>query len=170
MNIKLGLLASAGLLATVGLTLGCGDSASTGGAGGTGTTTTTTTTTKSSANASSAKSTGATPTVGSSTGATPTVGSSSGTGGGNDCANYCSIIEASCTGVSPQAAADKQYASNAECLTACAAFTPGTPGATTGNTLACRIYHATVAGSAPQPGNADTHCAHAGKTPTAACI
>ncbi len=133
MNIKLGMLATAGLIATVGLTFGCGDSASTGGAGGTGTTTTTGVT-------SSSKATTATGTA-----------TSSSTGGANDCANYCATIAANCT------AANSQFADTATCMTACMPLTPGTPGATSGNTLACHIYHATAAMGA----GADVHCWHA---------
>ena len=40
----------------------------------------------------------------------------------------------------------------------CAAFPPGTAGATSGNSLECRAYHA----GAPSKGTPDMHCNHAG--------
>ena len=75
-----------------------------------------------------------------------------------NCADYCSAVQAACTG------ANSQYPSIEECLDYCGtiAFFPiGTADDTSGNTIGCRTYHATVAA---QPGNADTHCAHAGPT------
>lgn len=78
-------------------------------------------------------------------GATPTL----------DCATYCATIRANCTG------ANEQYAPPGEtddCLATCEAFAePGTLEDTSGNTLGCRIYHATAAAS-----DADMHCGHAG--------
>ena len=129
MNIKLGVLAAAGLFATVGLTFGCGDSAGTGGAGTTGTTTGTTSSSK----------------------ATTGVGTSTSTGGANDCTAYCASIATNCTG------ANVQFANTAACMTACMPLTPGTPGATSGASLACHIYHAAAAAGA----GAAVHCWHA---------
>ena len=57
--------------------------------------------------------------------------------------------------------ANVQYDNNADCLTYCAAarWPAGMAGATSGNSLACRIYHTGAAA-----GDAVTHCAHAGPT------
>jgi hypothetical protein len=67
------------------------------------------------------------------------------------CANYCNIIATNCT------AANQEYVNNATCLAMCANMTPGTAGDTSGDTLACRQYHAGAAA-----GNAALHCRHAG--------
>lgn len=70
-----------------------------------------------------------------------------------DCTYYCTNITANCTGT------DAQYTDMADCMTSCtdAAWTAGTAGDTTGNTLGCRIYHTLAAATA-----ATTHCPHAG--------
>jgi len=55
-----------------------------------------------------------------------------------------------------------QYASLAACNAYCttqAAWTAGTSGDMSGNTVGCRLYHATAAASDPA-----THCPHAGPT------
>jgi len=75
-----------------------------------------------------------------------------------DCEGYCALIETNCGG------SFTQYGSPEMCLGACAAYEPGTPGDIMGNTLACRIYHATVAADAD-----DTHCTHAGPGGDMAC-
>lgn len=92
-------------------------------------------------------------TAGSSTGGTA---GAAGGGGGLTCAAFCAAVAAACTG------ANVQYASENECMTACAGWPVGTEGATSGDTLACRMYHAGVAATDPQPDNANTHCPHAG--------
>lgn len=100
-------------------------------------------------------------------GGTTDSGSNADTGGGTDtgtttdggsegglavsCANYCSIIATNCTG------ANQEYLNDATCLAMCANMAPGTAGATSGDTLACRQYHAGAAA-----GNAALHCRHAG--------
>lgn len=92
----------------------------------------------------------------------------SGNGGGNDggggdtgttgdaltCANYCGIIMGGCT------AGNQQYSDLDNCKNSCAAFTAGTLADTSGDTLGCRIYHATVAAASAD--NAVVHCPHAG--------
>ncbi len=80
----------------------------------------------------------------------------------NDCAGYCSIVMANCSGT------NAQYADAADCMAQCTdlAFPAGTPGATDGNSIACRIYHAGVAGGA---GMATAHCPHAGPTGGGVC-
>jgi hypothetical protein len=72
------------------------------------------------------------------------------------CAEYCTTVMASCTGD------DAQYGSEQACLDYCttwALLDPGFVGQTSGNTVGCRLYHATVAAGA---GMAATHCPHAG--------
>lgn len=71
-----------------------------------------------------------------------------------DCTSYCAAIETACTGP------NLQYLDTDTCKAMCAKLTVGTEGATSGNTLACRVYHL---GLASQGGtNADQHCGHAG--------
>jgi len=65
---------------------------------------------------------------------------------------------ANCTG------ANAQYSSEASCLGSCSAFMQGTTGATSGNTLSCRAYHAGAA-----PSDAALHCPHAGPAGDGAC-
>ena len=135
MKIKLGMMACAGLLATVGLTFGCGDSTSSGGAGGAATTTT-----GSGVSTSSSKS-----------GSGTTVSGSTGSGVANDCATFCATIKANCTGM------DLQFGgSDAACMTACTPLAKGMSGDMSGATLGCHIYHATAAKTTP-----DVHCWHA---------
>ena len=74
------------------------------------------------------------------------------------CDGYCATITSNCTGQFTQ------YGSPEMCLATCAAFAPGAPGDTSGNTLACRIYHAGAAADAD-----DTHCTHAGPGGDMAC-
>jgi hypothetical protein len=74
------------------------------------------------------------------------------------CASYCTTVMANCTG------ANSQYANEASCLGSCSAFTQGTTGATSGNSLSCRAYHAGAA-----PSDAALHCPHAGPAGDGAC-
>lgn len=85
----------------------------------------------------------------------------SGADGGNDgglqaltCGGYCALIQANCTG------ANQQYLSDAICMAVCMSFPGGAFGATSGNTLGCRLTHAGYAAG----GLASTHCHHAGIT------
>ena len=71
---------------------------------------------------------------------------------GSNCEGLCAIVIDSCTGT------NEVYASEQECLTACADFTDTEKydaSDRAGNTLACRLYHATVA-----TGDPVTHCEH----------
>ncbi len=70
-----------------------------------------------------------------------------------DCAGYCTFITTTCT------AANAQYTDMADCMTRCTAagWTAGVATDTSGNTLGCRIYHATAAQA-----DAAMHCPHAG--------
>ena len=79
----------------------------------------------------------------------------------NDCAGYCAQIMVNCTGD------NAQYLDNADCLAQCEDLNwpAGTPGATDGNTVACRIYH----GGAPAVMDAAEHCPHAGPSGDGVC-
>lgn len=85
-------------------------------------------------------------------------GASAGSGGSGGapsaaCTTFCGDEETVCMFTGANAA----YASKAECLSACATFTPGT--GNSGNTLACRQYHVTNAKTM----GADVHCPHTAK-------
>jgi len=73
-----------------------------------------------------------------------------------DCNYYCSSIGTACTGT------NQQYLDTATCMSMCTAGIPNDAGAgaTSGNSLACRMYHVSVAGTSTA--NADIHCPHAG--------
>jgi len=81
---------------------------------------------------------------------------------GDNCTNFCSIVMGACTGT------NAAYANIGDCMTACGQFTTTakyTVDTTTfpsmnptGNTLACRLYHATNA--AVSAAAAGTHCPH----------
>lgn len=91
-------------------------------------------------------------------------GPSGGDACGTWCENYCYLSLKNCTG-----GLSHGYTSNADCLSYCANNTnipkTGMAGATSGNTVQCRIYHLGVAGT--DSSNATTHCPHAGKVSTA---
>lgn len=73
---------------------------------------------------------------------------------GSNCEGYCNLAQGACD----------TYESTAACSTACAGFSdmePFTAKAVTGNTLQCRLYHASVASADPT-----THCPHIGVSPT----
>jgi len=85
------------------------------------------------------------------------------TGGGDaatvSCSAYCAAVMGTCTGN------DKQYLDMGECMTACALLPSGTPGAASGNSVACRTTHAALAAS----GGVVPHCWHAGPFGYGAC-
>lgn len=106
-------------------------------------------------------------------GSMPTPGTDGGTDAGNNmntdagadagptaptCASYCATVMANCTG------ANKQYPNEAACLGSCSALPQGATGATSGNSLSCRAYHASAA-----PTDAALHCPHAGPAGDGAC-
>ena len=104
----------------------------------------------------------------------PAGGAVSGTGVcGDSCTNFCALEIGAC-GLSG-AAATGQYASMGECMTACNGFDKThafTVEATAypstnpkGDSLACRLYHATNA--AISAANATTHCPHTAATTAA---
>jgi hypothetical protein len=100
------------------------------------------------------------------------IGAGSTAGGvcGDACTNFCTLVQGICTG------ANAVYASVTDCLSACSGFVTTArytidattfPSANpTGNTLACRLYHATNA--AVSPSAAATHCQHT-KVVSAVC-
>lgn len=82
---------------------------------------------------------------------------------GTNCDGYCSLMMKHCAGAYPSAA---------ECATACATITGATAKGfdtgidnRTGDSLFCRIYHATAASMDPT-----THCEHAKLNPSSACL
>lgn len=74
------------------------------------------------------------------------------------CESYCATISAHCTGE------HAQYGTAETCLATCAAFPPGLPADTGGNTLGCRTYHAGAAADMPE-----VHCTHAGPGGNGVC-
>ncbi|CAN5740550.1 hypothetical protein BH09MYX1_BH09MYX1_28490 [soil metagenome] len=73
---------------------------------------------------------------------------------GLDCTSYCTAIEGACSG------ANLQHLDDYTCKAMCAKLTVGSEGSTSGNTLACRVYHVGLA--AQNASNADMHCGHGG--------
>jgi hypothetical protein len=74
---------------------------------------------------------------------------------GDNCLGFCNLVQTACTGANPS-----PYADMGACMTACGGFatTPAYSAMTTsGNSFACRLYHATQAVSLPAP-----HCMHVG--------
>ncbi len=89
----------------------------------------------------------------------PHAGFTGGAACGTWCESYCRNIQDFCTGT------NAQYASAAECTTACTAFAAdGAVGSSAGNNVQCRLYHLKAAITDPA-----THCAHAGATSTGVC-
>jgi hypothetical protein len=77
---------------------------------------------------------------------------------GADCEGFCTIVLASCTG------ANQQYGGSlSSCMSACAGYatSPAYVSGASGNNLACRLYHATIAATASM---ASTHCPHTAMT------
>jgi len=76
------------------------------------------------------------------------------------CDAYCADILSICTDT------NAQFADDAECQTACAAYAAdGCDGDVDGDTLQCRIYHLGAAED-----DADTHCGHSGASGDGVCI
>jgi hypothetical protein len=79
---------------------------------------------------------------------------------GTPCEAYCSIVLNTCTD------ANAVYLETQECMTACMGITDDVAynsGVTGGDSLSCRIYHATVASSSTDM--AATHCPHTAVAP-----
>jgi len=75
------------------------------------------------------------------------------------CSTYCAAVTSSCKD------ANAQYKSLEDCMTYCSVqskIPAGSLNDIAGNTLGCRLYHATVAGQSAE--NAPKHCPHAGKS------
>lgn len=82
------------------------------------------------------------------------------------CDGYCSVYMRVCADIS----ADWGFGSPEECAGKCGAVPPGAAyaapsAATSGDTLGCRLYHASAAALDPE-----THCAAAGLIPADACV
>jgi hypothetical protein len=75
------------------------------------------------------------------------------------CADYCSLYFANCTG------GLNLYADIDDCLVQCAGWYPGLENDTTSDSVACRTYHADVAG-----GDDVVHCPHAGPDGGHVCV
>lgn len=85
---------------------------------------------------------------------------------GDACTSFCKLEIMAC-GTTTSAPTTGQYADMNACMSACANFPNSThPYATTakGDSLACRLYHAT---NAAMTGNAAVHCPHTAQTPMA---
>jgi hypothetical protein len=86
---------------------------------------------------------------------------------GDACTSFCSLEISICGSLdAPLTGIPAQYQNMAACLTACGNFNKSKPlvaGATnsSGDSLACRIYHTT---NAAISGNAAMHCPHTGPT------
>jgi hypothetical protein len=99
---------------------------------------------------------GGTPAMGDPTTHCPHAGPGGANTCGANCEGFCAIATKACTG------AMAQYTDAADCMTKCGTFDDTVPfnsGVTTGNSLACRIYHASAAAKDPT-----THCPHIGVT------
>lgn len=73
------------------------------------------------------------------------------------CDSYCAAIMTNCEGLA-------QYASEDDCKAFCEHLPEGTAGDTSGNSLACRAHHASLAEAEPE-----THCVHAGPSGAGVC-
>jgi hypothetical protein len=110
-----------------------------------------------------------------------TVAAGSGTCG-DACTSFCTLEMATCgssdapiTGVTPVAPA-VPYKNLGDCMSKCAGFATTTAystAATSGNTLACRLFHLTNAANYAAMGmntTAQNHCGHSLATPTGQCL
>ncbi|MCX4244509.1 hypothetical protein [Paraliomyxa miuraensis] len=75
------------------------------------------------------------------------------------CESYCEIYSTACPDFS-------EYANDQHCLDHCGQWPEGAPEDVDGDSLGCRTYHATVAGST----DPDFHCPHAGPSGAAVCV
>jgi hypothetical protein len=99
--------------------------------------------------------------------------------GGDVCASFCALEIKACGSLdaplpgNPRDSTNNpiyQYQNMNDCMTSCAAFDKTHAYSTTasGNSLACRLYHATNAAIAVTP-NGVMHCPHTAPAPTAPC-
>ena len=85
---------------------------------------------------------------------------------GDACTSFCNLEVKACgTLDAPLIGIPAQYQNAAACMTACAGFSKTNLYSVTsrGDSLACRLYHAT---NAAITGNGVTHCPHTAATPT----
>jgi len=83
-------------------------------------------------------------------------------GGGGECGSYCDVY----CGVQNNATCASNYATLADCTTACFAMAhDGAFDATSGDTIQCRLNHLALAGIS----NSDIHCPHADEDGTEVC-
>lgn len=75
------------------------------------------------------------------------------------CEEYCSVYAASCVD-------HTEYANEQDCMDNCAQWPVGEAADTAVDSLGCRLYHATVAGST----DPEMHCPHAGPSGDATCV
>lgn len=75
------------------------------------------------------------------------------------CDEYCTIYMDACQDFA-------EYANEQHCLDHCAQWPVGAPEDVAGDTLGCRTYHVTVAGST----DAALHCPHAGPSGMGVCV
>jgi len=87
---------------------------------------------------------------------------------GSSCENYCNIVMGVCTG------ANSQYngtSAMTNCMNACGGFRVSSDylnNVTSGNTVQCRVYHASVASGSMSA--AMVHCPHTGPTGGGVCV
>ena len=99
---------------------------------------------------------------------------------GDACTSFCSLEIKICgSGDAPLTGiANHEYQNMTDCMTKCAGFAknpyvlnsaPPEPAAPSGDSLACRLFHATNAALYTKQGNltlANAHCGHTGETQT----
>jgi hypothetical protein len=106
------------------------------------------------------------PGTGGSAGAPGTGGSAGGGAQNPSCADFCTENIEVCGEGSD---ANAQYDNQGDCVAACGTWAPGDPGvSTTGDNLACRVYHTNNASMSAQ--NATDHCPHTGDPASAQCV
>jgi hypothetical protein len=99
---------------------------------------------------------------------------------GDACTSFCTLQTKTCgTTEAPLPNIAPQYQNMAACMTACGTFDKthlytlnSTPVAPSGNSLACRLYHATNAAyytKLADVTNTALHCTHTAETPTGPC-
>jgi hypothetical protein len=82
---------------------------------------------------------------------------------GTWCEVYCDVVMNNCTGE------NAQYEDQSACMTECSNMsTQGEPGATSGDTVQCRITHAGFAGTTSD--GPSVHCSHAGPSGGGVCV
>jgi hypothetical protein len=96
---------------------------------------------------------------------------------GDACTSFCNLEIKVCGSLdAPLTGITARYQNAAACMTACGNFAKTTPYSTAssaGNTLACRLFHATNAALYSAMGNtatASNHCGHTAETATGQCI